>query len=199
MGPAPEPPAPVELPIPGRIQLTHHDTGVNETAFATSMSLGGVDMNQLIFAGRVDINPAILRVSKTQPLPRDNFLEARSIGIRPFRNVVVFYTIPASQLAVKVGPDGLRHGSVELVTLLFDDKGVRVNSCSNTIEMNMKPEVYKALLAKGLQMPVTIAVPEKGTYFLKLGVHDLSSGKAGSLEIPTAEIHPPAKTATAKP
>ena len=35
-----------------------------------------------------------------------------------------------------------------------------------------------------------IDVPATGDYFLRIAVHDLSSGRVGAIEIPTASITP---------
>jgi len=184
-GPRPEPPQ--TTAAAGRIQLTHSATGQDQAAFAAAMHLGAIDPGQIIFGAHVNVNPAVEKISKDQPLPKDNFLEAKYRD-HPFRNYQVTYVVPGSQLQLALEANGLRKGSVELVTLVTDDKGTLVNSVISSVDMDVTPETYALLMSKGLQMPVTIAVPEKGTYFLRLGVHDRSTGKAGALEFSAGDV-----------
>ena len=46
------------------------------------------------------------------------------------------------------------------------------------------------MLATGLPARQEIAVPVKGNYFLRVGVHDVASDHIGALEIPVDEVHP---------
>jgi hypothetical protein len=60
----------------------------------------------------------------------------------------------------------------------------------NTAVLNLSEDRYRQLLAKGLQAQEQIAVPVKGNYFLRVGVHDVPSDHIGALEIPVDEVHP---------
>jgi hypothetical protein len=46
------------------------------------------------------------------------------------------------------------------------------------------------MLLSGLHAEQQIAVPVKGNYFLRVGVHDVPSDHIGALEIPVDEVHP---------
>jgi len=56
--------------------------------------------------------------------------------------------------------------------------------------LDMSEDRYRQLLAHGLQAQEQIAVPVKGNYFLRVGVHDVPSDHIGALEIPVDEVHP---------
>jgi hypothetical protein len=55
------------------------------------------------------------------------------------------------------------------------------------LELTMPPERYAAVQQKGLSFSMEIDVPPSGLY-LRSGVYDLGSNKAGTLEIPLAAI-----------
>jgi hypothetical protein len=171
----------------GRVQLTHSTPSADETAFWSAMHLGAIDPGQIIFAAHAEVDPAIQKLAKDQPLPKDNYLE-KSYRDKPFRNYKLTYVVPGAQFELAMQNDGLRHGTVEFATVVVDDKGALVNSASAEVNMHLKPETYDLLMAKGLDFPINVAVPEKGKYFLRIGVHDQTSGKSGTFEVSTSDI-----------
>jgi hypothetical protein len=46
------------------------------------------------------------------------------------------------------------------------------------------------MLDNGLPVMQEIAVPAKGNYFLRIGVHDLGDDRVGALEIAVDEVRP---------
>jgi len=56
------------------------------------------------------------------------------------------------------------------------------------MEMDLKPETYAKIMTGLLGTNQIIAVPEKGNYFLRLGVHDQDGNKIGATEVPIGEI-----------
>jgi hypothetical protein len=53
----------------------------------------------------------------------------------------------------------------------------------------MTTDQYRELLVSGLQRKKQIAIPAKGNFFLRLGVHDKESDQVGALEIPVDRIN----------
>ena len=64
-------------------------------------------------------------------------------------------------------------------------KGAQIFGC----QTYLSEDRYRVLLAHGLQAQEQIAVPVKGNYFLRVGVHDVPSDHIGALEIPVDEVH----------
>lgn len=166
-----------------RRQLTNHDPGT----FAKAMQLGAIDPGTLVFQIQVDAPSAIDQLAKGAPAPPDNFLEPR-FRDKPFRTLSVHYTVPAKQLQIAPLPSGSLQGSVEFVALILDEKGALVNSEEGTVEMNLRPETYAGLLSGCMHFPLSIAVPVKGNYFLRVGVRDISSSRSGALELSTGDV-----------
>jgi VWFA-related protein len=171
----------------GRVQLTHSSPSPDEAAFAQAMHLGAIDPGQIIFAAHVDVDPAIQKLPKDQSLPKGNYLEQKYRD-KPFRTARVTYLVPGSQIELEPAANSLHHGSLEFTMVLVDDKDMLVNSANEQLEMNLKPETYTQIMTKGFGMPVIIQLPEKGTYFLRVGIHDKSTGKVGTVEINTSDI-----------
>ena len=182
---APPPVRPQPDPA-GRVQLTH-SSHTDEDAFAKVMQLGAVDPAQILFEAHVDESAATSKVAKNQPHPNDVFL-APKYRDRPFRTLDVTYHVAGGQVQLTPKPDGLHEGHLEFVALILDEKGDLVASSTSTVDMNLKPATYDQVQASGVLLGLKIAVPEKGSYFLRTGVHDRGSGRSGAIETSTGEI-----------
>jgi hypothetical protein len=85
------------------------------------------------------------------------------------------------------GPDGVRHGSIEVTLLGYDRDGKPLNWMVRMLQLAVPPDRYAAVQASGLPFKLEIDVPEADVY-LRSGVYDQGSSKAGTLEIPLAAV-----------
>ena len=170
----------------GRVQLTH-SSHPDEEAFVRSMQLGAVDPAQILFEAHVDESATVTKLSKDQPQPNEVFL-APKYRDRPFRALDVTYHVAGGQVQLTARPNGLHEGHLEFVALILDEKGDVVASTTSNVDMNLKPATYAQVQASGVLLGVKIALPEKGSYFLRAGVHDRGSGRSGAIETSTGEI-----------
>jgi len=151
------------------------------------MHLGSVDPGQIIFAAHVDVDPNVQKISKSQPLPKDNYLDPKYKD-HAFHTYKVFYRLDPKQFQLTRLPNGLHHGEIEAVTLVLDNQGTIINSLITTVEMNLNDATYTKAATGGIELLAQIAVPEKGNYFLKAGVHDKTTGRSGALEFSTTDV-----------
>ncbi len=168
---------------PARRQITNHASD----SFVQSMQLGAIDPGTIVFETHVTASAELEKSGKGAAAPADNHFAAK-YREKPYREYVMKYVVGGKQLQLTSAAMGLMRGKVEFVLLVLDDKGDLVNSASATVDMNLKPETYRYVLTNGVEMPVKIQVPVKGTYFLRAGVHDVSSGRSGALEVAVGEI-----------
>jgi len=170
----------------GRIQLTHA-ASPDQVAFYDHMQLAATDPGQIIFEAHVSADPAARKLSKDE-------LASPKIDINPkyrdraFRTVKVFYRLKGTQLQLTPTATGTHHGEVEFVTLVRDDQGALVASTNSTVSMDLTPATYAKVMSDGVEMLSQVEVPEKGSYFLRIGVHDKASGKAGTIEVSTGDV-----------
>jgi VWFA-related protein len=165
--------------------LINHPKG----GFEASMQLGAIPPTEAIFTASVSINDKVEKLDKKAPLPQDNYLETDYKG-KPFRTYTVQIHVDARALLLMRMSDGRRHGRVDFVSLVFDQNGNRVNSLLTTAVLNLSEETYRKLLVSGLPAQQVVAIPVKGNYFLRVGVHDVASDHIGALEIPVDQIRP---------
>ena len=67
-----------------------------------------------------------------------------------------------------------------------------MNSIFRSIAFALTPDQYRKLLATGLLTKMQLAIPAKGNFFLRLGIHDANGDKIGAFEIPVDQIKPEA-------
>jgi hypothetical protein len=155
--------------------------------FEATMQLGAIPPTEIVLTARLAIDDQVVKLDKKAPLPVDNYLEAEWRG-KPFRTYIVQIHADAHALRLTRTPDGVHHGRVEFVTLVYNPEGVRVNSLITTVALDVSDAHFAKMLASGLPVQQEIAVPVKGNYFLRVGVHDAASDHIGALEIPVDEV-----------
>jgi len=197
--PAPEDAAPAPTagqngtpaaPAGGTGALIQHPKG----GFEASMQLGAIPPTEVILTASLAINDKVEKLDKDAPQPAGNFLVAEYKG-KPFRTYTVLIRADARGLRLTKTADGVHHGRVEFVTVVFDLEGHQVNSLASTAELNFTEANYRKLLAGGLPIRQEVAVPVKGNFFLRIGVHDMGSDHIGAMEIPVDAVHAGATSA----
>ncbi len=157
-----------------------------KNGFAAAMSLGAVAPTEVIFVARLSAEDKVEKLEKPQQ-PQDNALRPAYLG-KPFRMYTVQLQAEARHIKVTPGVNGLHHGSVEFATVVYNQAGETVNSVLSTATFDLTDASYRKMLKSGLPVKQEIAVPEKGNYFLRLGVHDISSDQIGAMEIPVDRV-----------
>jgi len=163
--------------------IKHPDGG-----FAATMELGAIPPTEIIFTASLAIDDKVVKLDKNAPLPPDNYLIAEYKG-KPFRTYNLQIQADARSLVMTRSADGVHHGTVEFVTLVYDQTGNRVNSLITTAVLNISDAHYRRMMQSGLPVKQQIAIPVKGNYFLRVGVHDVASDHIGAIEIPVDEVH----------
>ena len=106
----------------------------------------------------------------------------------PYRRYVVDLAADPRSLAFEHEPDGKYLAQIEVLAVIYDPDGVRINSIGNAIHANVPAEAYQQMLQTGIQFHLEISVPLKGEYYLRLGLHDISSNRVGAMEVPIARV-----------
>ena len=171
-------------PASGTGALISHPKG----GFEASMQLGAIPPTEVILTASLTINDKVEKLDKDAPQPAGNFLVAEYKS-KPFRTYTVQTKADARGLRLTKTADGVHHGKVEFVTVVFDQEGHQVNSLASTAELNFSETNYRKLLAGGLPIRQEVAVPVKGNFFLRIGVHDMGSDHIGAMEIPVDAVH----------
>jgi hypothetical protein len=156
---------------------------------AAAMALGAVPPTELIFNASLAPATEVKRVEKSQTPPADNFLRPAFLN-KPYREYHVLYLADAHKLKLTRTPEGIHHGEVEFVAVVYSAQGEVVNSLKSSVELNLSQENYQKMLQYGFGMKQVVAIPVKGEYFLRLGVHDVAGDELGAMEIPVDQVKP---------
>lgn len=159
--------------------------------FEEAMQLGAIPPTEIIFVAHATRGTEVEQMKREASWPSDNFLRD-AYKYKPFRMYTVNFTVDGTTLHPSKGADGLWHGSVAFVTVVYDQTGENVNSKLTTINMDIDDDQYHEMMEHGLAEQHQIAVPVKGNYFLRLGVHSLTNDRIGALEVAADQIRPEA-------
>jgi VWFA-related protein len=165
--------------------IVHHTRG----GFQDAMILGAVPPTEIVFRASLRTGDAVQKFAKNTALPQGNYLQA-GFQTRPFRTDTLLFQADMHHVRLTQTPDGVRHGQIEFAAIVYDQQGTPVNSLLSTAELDLSDATYQRLLQEGFSMRQQIAVPVKGNYFLRLGVHDVAGDQIGALEIPVDALHP---------
>jgi VWFA-related protein len=156
-------------------QYTQQDTG----SLLRQLVHGMPNATQILFAARVvPVTP--------QPAPGGKIAGSNASLSGPTTRYSIDFFIRWSDVALAAGADGTHEGKVEVGLIAWDTKGKSVNWEEDTQQMALKPDVYAAIQKSGIPAHMEIDLPNTDLY-LKLGVVDGTSGKAGTLEV---ALHP---------
>ncbi len=152
------------------------------TPMQSALMRGTLDATQILFKVKVSSS------STPQPtLPAGNKPDASMKP--PYRLYTLAYAIDVNNIDFAPGPDGNYRGDFEYGVNVFTSDGDEVvNTTSKEVNPILPPAVYQSMLKGGANAHQEIAVPATGDYFLRIAVHDMATGRIGSIEIPTASI-----------
>jgi VWFA-related protein len=157
-----------------------------DAAMQAAMQMGTQTPRDVRFTAHVDAPTQVVRADKTHP-QKSAYL-ATSYRTASTRQYQIRYTVDAKTLDLKPDKAGIYRGHLDLVCVVYDDKGGEINSILSRASVHADSRSYAALLSDGVEVEQTVEIPATGNFFLRLGVHDITSGKVGVLEAPVGEI-----------
>jgi VWFA-related protein len=149
------------------------------------MDRGMPDFTELRY--RLTVVPAAAQPAAGAPHAGDNAALAA-----PFTRFTVAFRLATEGLTLTEGPDGVRHGSIEVALVAYSQAGKPLNWEARSIGLSVKPEQYAAAQAGGIPFHFDIDAPP-GDVYLRTGIYDLTSSRAGTLEIPMSSVAVAAK------
>jgi hypothetical protein len=149
---------------------------------AVAMIWGGPDPTEILFTA--DVLPV---TGEPEPAVADGVqLQPKVSG--PFKRYIVAFSAHGPDIRATSTPDGGHHINVEFVTFVYNSDGALIASQGRQIAADVNDAHFKAMQKAGVQYRQEISVPVKGEYFLRIGVHDLTSDKVGALEVPVDSV-----------
>jgi len=103
---------------------------------------------------------------------------------RTANKLVINFGIDAHNLSFELQDDGLQHTSVDCAVQVFNSTGIPLHTVqAQNFAAALKPEQYQLVLQKFFPCNQTLAL-EPGSYMLRLGVRDNTTGLIGTVNAP---------------
>ena len=101
----------------------------------------------------------------------------------PFNRYSVDFAVAPEDLKLNRTPDGVLHGAIEVMLVVYDPEGKPLNMAVARSEIQIPEKDYPSVQKQGLQIHKEIDVP-LGNAYLRTGIYDLKAGSAGTLGAP---------------
>lgn len=155
-------------------------TAGKRNALIDAMQHGSPALSQVVFNVRVlPANDPVLKNVTVAAGPAGSLAGQ----LKNPRRFVVDYWIDPRGLDHKTQPDGGQQSQIEVTEVAYDVDGLRVNYADQALGITQTQEQAAKALQGGLPLRQQIDLPAENVY-LRIGVHDMLSGRIGTLEIP---------------
>ncbi len=128
----------------------------------------------------------LVQPSNPQPAPDAPHIGSNTEIKGPFTRYSVDFAISVGDLKLDPAPDGVRHGSIEVVLLAYSREGKPLNFVVTQGSIALQAKEYESVQKGGLQIHKEIDVPN-GYAYLRTGVYDFKSSTAGTLGVPLTD------------
>ncbi len=152
------------------------------SAMQAAMLHGAPQPSELLFDVRVIPGDAT-----TDKLAPDSHPDPRLMQ-PPYRSFTLDTLLDIHFVQMTHANNGEYQGSLEVTVLVYNAGGDVVNTKTRLGQFVLPPDRYQQLLAHGLAASQSIDVPVKGTYFIRIGMHDPASNRVGAVEIPLSGL-----------
>lgn len=139
------------------------------------MAWGLPDFAQIQYL--MSVNPSTPQPELTAPRAGDN---TKLQGA--FTRMDVDLAVSEKALQLETASDGRRNGTLEVMLIAYDRYGNPMNWLVRKMALSLSPEQFKAYGDTGLKPHLEFDVP-RGSSYLRSGVCDVASGKAGTIEV----------------
>jgi VWFA-related protein len=152
-----------------------------------AMQMGAAAPKEILFLANVMPAAEVSKAKGDEPLAKDNYLD-KKYRKSEYREYRIHYSVDTQTMQLMPTPELNYHGHLKLVAVVYDEMGQVVNSKSSQVPVDVDNMDYQQMLRGGLGIDQSIAIPVKGSYFLRMGVYDVPGNKLGALEVPVDQI-----------
>jgi hypothetical protein len=107
----------------------------------------------------------------------------------PLKRYTIRFFLSPQNLNLVTGPDGVRRAPVEVALVAYSQRGDSLNWLVRSVNLAIRPDQMAIATSSGIPFHFDFDVPP-GDVYLRAGVYDPSTQRAGTLEIPQAALRP---------
>jgi VWFA-related protein len=167
--------------------LIPRSDGTGDTV-SQAMAFGAVAPFQVKFQAHITPDLRTQKLSRDESLSPGNFL-APKWRKSPFRNFEIHFTVNPNDVDVVRTSQGAYEGNIEFLAVVYDLYGNIVNSFDSKVPLQVNVEDFGKIRNLGIGATISIAIPTRGDFYVRLAVFDSRSGRIGALEIPVKSVH----------
>ena len=146
---------------------------------AESMRRGVPTSSQILFDVRVEPHTGEINPPGTKPAGVLN----PKLQDKVLKRYDVQYIFPGRQIMFTDAPNNMRHGALQFEVAAYDVNGTMLNSISQSVDLPLNTDAYIKLQKTPFQFFQQLDLPP-GDIFLRIGIHDVTAARVGTLEIP---------------
>jgi VWFA-related protein len=160
---------------------TAHSTNTLLNLASPALQPGALASSQIFFRARV--------LSAGDPDTHDPQPQAGPAGdlasrLRaPVKRYWIEYLADMHQVGAEADSNGVYRSSIEVIAIAYSQDGRLVNANRRAIKLGMPPAMYEQTLETGYPVRNELDLPD-GDLWLRLAIHDLSTDRVGSIEVP---------------
>jgi VWFA-related protein len=153
--------------------------GGKTSPLINAMQHGTLPLSQVMFDVRVlpVTDPAVMAEPVTAGPAGD-----MAKNMKRAQRYMVDYWVDSRSLDHNALPNGKQQTQVEVTEVAYDDEGIRQNYADRGFSLDLTPQEAARNLQAGLALHEQIDLPP-GKVYLRVGVHDLLSGRIGTVEV----------------
>jgi VWFA-related protein len=107
----------------------------------------------------------------------------------PVKRYTVRFFLSPENLNLVAGPDGVRRAPIEVALVAYSQRGESLNWLVRSVNLAIRPDQMGTAQSSGIPFHFDFDVPP-GDVYLRTGVYDPSTQRAGTLEIPMMAVRP---------
>jgi hypothetical protein len=107
----------------------------------------------------------------------------------PLKRYTVRFFLSPRDLNLVQGRDGVRRAPIEVALIAYNQRGESLNWLVRSVEISIRPDQMPVAESSGIPFHFDFDLPP-GDIYLRAGVYDPATNRAGTLEIPVAAIQP---------
>jgi hypothetical protein len=107
---------------------------------------------------------------------------------QPLKRYTVRFFLSPQNLNLIESPDGTRRAPVEVALIAYSQRGESLNWLVRSVNLAIRADQRAFVESNGIPFHFDFDMPP-GDVYLRAGIYDPSTERAGTLEVPAAAIH----------
>jgi len=165
------------------VRLASSNLGLAETYRRVALSHGAPESQDIIFRASACALPG----PPAPSLAQGDILASHSRLRAPYRRIAVHFSALPNAITF-TQENGQQDAFLSFDVYVYAEDGTLLLTNGRELKLHLTPEAYKRIMNSVVSMDLTVSVPAAHAAFLRMGVEDMPTGRAGAIEISTRSV-----------